>query len=277
MIDGSTRLTGLLGWPVKHSKSPRLHNEWLHRAAIDAVYLPLAVEQQHLARVFAALPRMGFVGVNVSVPHKQSILPLLDRLDPTAASIGAVNTVVFGEDGASLGLNTDASGFLENLSQADPEFRADAGPAVLLGAGGAARAAAAALLGAGVPELRLVNRSPASARALADALAGPVRVLAWQDRLRALEGAALLVNATSLGMQGQPPLDLALDALPQQALVNDLVYAPLATPLLIAARRRGNRVADGLGMLLQQARPAFHAWWGIWPDITLDIRRQMES
>ena len=197
MIDGSTRLTGLLGWPVKHSKSPRLHNEWLHRAAIDAVYLPLAVEQQHLARVFAALPRMGFVGVNVTVPHKQSILPLLDRLDPTAASIGAVNTVVFGEDGASLGLNTDASGFLENLSQADPEFRADAGPAVLLGAGGAARAAAAALLGAGVPELRLVNRSPASARALADALAGPVRVLAWQDRLRALEGAALLVNATS--------------------------------------------------------------------------------
>jgi shikimate dehydrogenase len=277
MIEGTTRLTGLLGWPVKHSKSPRLHNEWLRRAAIDAVYLPLAVEPHHLACVLAALPRMGFVGVNVTVPHKQSILPMLDRLDPTASSIGAVNTVVFRQNGASLGLNTDAFGFLENLTQADPDFRADAGPAVLLGAGGAARAAAAALLGAGARELRLVNRSPASAQALADALGGQVTVLAWQERARALEGAALLVNATCLGMQGQPPLDLALDALPQQALVNDLVYVPLTTPLLTAARRRGNRVADGLGMLLQQARPAFHSWWRIWPEITPDIRRQMES
>jgi shikimate dehydrogenase len=275
MISGKARLTGLLGWPVGHSRSPRLHNFWLDRLGLDGAYVPLPVRPEDLALVVPALARMGFIGVNVTVPHKEAVLRLVDRLDPIAARIGAVNCITVQPDGSLGGTNTDAAGFLLNLREARPGFDPAAGPIVLLGAGGAARAAAAALLEAGATEIRLLNRSLDKAQALAESLGGAIRPLDWSRRHEALAGAQLLVNSTSLGMNGQPALELRLDALPSGALVNDLVYAPLETPLLAAALARGNTTADGLGMLLHQAVPCFAAWWGVEPPLTAEIRRLM--
>jgi shikimate dehydrogenase len=267
MISGNARLTGLLGWPVSHSKSPALHAFWLKEAGIDGAYLPLKVAAEDLPAVLYAMPRMGFIGANVTVPHKQAVMNLVDHLDPWALQVGAVNLLVWNEQDGLTGFNSDAMGFLLNLKQAFPDFAADRGPAVLLGAGGAARAVAAALVGAGAPEIRLLNRSFDKADDLARQIGGPILPLPWKDRHAALANAALLVNSTSLGMRGQPNLDLNLTDLPGDALVNDLVYAPLETALLAAARRRGNPVVNGIGMLLHQARPAFAAWWGIEPEL----------
>jgi shikimate dehydrogenase len=273
MISGKARLAGLLGWPVGHSKSPRLHNHWLALHGIDGAYVPLPVAPAHLAEAVRLLPHLSFAGANVTVPHKEAVLALVDEVEPLAARIGAVNTLVIGADGRIAGRNTDAAGFLLNLK----EIRAEpaAGPAVVLGAGGAARAACAALLQEGVAEIRLVNRSLDRARQLAADLGGPIVPIEWSGREAALEGALLLVNSTSLGMSGQPPLDISLDRLPPGALVNDMVYAPLETALLAAARARGNAVADGIGMLLHQARPGFEAWFGVMPEVTPDIRTMM--
>lgn len=274
MISGKARLAGILGWPVSHTKSPRLHNRWIADHHLDAAYVPLQVAPEHLAEAMRALSHLNFAGGNVTVPHKEAVLELVDRVEPLAARIGAVNTLVIGPDGKITGRNTDAVGFLLNLKEA-PGFASSAGPAVILGAGGAARAVCAALLEDGVPEIRLVNRSLDRARQLAADLGGPIVPIDWSGRAEALSDAALLVNSTSLGMTGQPPLDIALDRLPETALVNDLVYAPLETGLLAVARARGNRVADGIGMLLHQARPGFHAWFGVMPEITPDIREMM--
>lgn len=273
MISGKARLAGILGWPVGHSKSPRLHNHWLALHGIDGAYVPLPIAPLHLAEAVRLLPHLNFAGANVTVPHKEAVLALVDEIEPLAARIGAVNTLVIGADGRIAGRNTDAAGFLLNLK----EIRAEpaAGPAVVLGAGGAARAACAALLQENVAEIRLVNRSLDRARQLAADLGGPIVPVEWSGREAALEGAALLVNSTSLGMSGQPPLEISLDRLPGDALVNDMVYAPLETGLLAAARARGNPVADGIGMLLHQARPGFHAWFGVMPEVTPDIRTMM--
>ena len=273
MISGKARLAGILGWPVGHSKSPRLHNHWLALHGIDGAYVPLPVAPEHLADAVRLLAHLSFAGANVTVPHKEAVLELVDVVDPLAARIGAVNTVVIGPEGKIAGSNTDAAGFLLNLQ----EIRANpaAGVAVVLGAGGAARAACAALLQEGSPEIRLVNRSLERARQLAADLGGPIVPVDWNGREAALEDASLLVNSTSLGMTGQPPLDIILDRLPQDALVNDMVYAPLETRLLAAARARGNPVADGIGMLLHQARPGFKAWFGVLPEVTPDIRKMM--
>ena len=273
MISGKARLAGILGWPVGHSKSPRLHNHWLALHGIDGAYVPLPVAPEHLAEAVRLLPHLNFAGANVTVPHKEAVLELVDEVAPLAARIGAVNTLVIGADGRIAGRNTDAVGFLLNLK----EIRSTpaAGPAVILGAGGAARAACAALLEEGVTEIRLVNRSLARASQLAADLGGPIVPIEWSGRAAALEGAALLVNSTSLGMTGQPPLEISLDLLPEDALVNDIVYAPLETALLAAARARGNPVADGIGMLLHQARPGFQAWFGVMPEVTPDIRKMM--
>jgi shikimate dehydrogenase len=274
MISGKARLAGILGWPVSHSKSPLLHNRWIAEHGLDGAYVPLPVAPEHLAEALRALPRLHFAGANVTVPHKEAALELVDRVEPLAARIGAVNTLVIGSDGKITGSNTDAVGFLHNLKET-PGFSAASGPAVILGAGGAARAACAALLEDGAPEIRLVNRSLDRARHLAADLGGPIVPVEWQGRAEALESAALLINSTSLGMTGQPPLEISLDRLPETALVNDLVYAPLETALLAAARARGNRVADGIGMLLHQARPGFAAWFGVMPDITPALREMM--
>jgi len=272
IASGKTRLAGVIGWPVSHSRSPRLHGTWLERHGVDGAYLPLPVAPDDLALVLRALPKMGFAGVNLTVPHKEAALALVDSVDPLAVRIGAVNTVVVGADGSLLGRNTDAFGFLEHLRRSAPAWGAAAGPAVVLGAGGAARAVLAALLDAGVTELRLANRNPARAGALADAFGDAVRVVAWEERALALDGAALLVNTTTLGMSGQPGLDLALDALPRDAVVYDIVYVPLETDLLARARARGNIVVDGLGMLLYQAVPGFEAWFGIRPEVDDGLR-----
>jgi len=271
MITGKARLAGVIGWPVGHSRSPRLHNHWLERLGIDGAYVPLAVAPTDLAAVLAALPRMGFAGANLTVPHKEAALALADEIEPLAARIGAVNTLVV-RDGRLIGRNTDAFGFLENLRQGAPQWHPEAGPALVLGAGGAARAVVAALLEAGVPEIRLANRSAERAAALAQALGGPIRPVAWTDRAAALAEAALVVNTTTLGMTGQQPLELDLGRLPPGAVVNDIVYAPLETELLAAARRRGNPAVDGLGMLLWQAVPGFEAWFGVRPTVDAALR-----
>jgi shikimate dehydrogenase len=261
-----------MGWPVAHSLSPRLHGHWLRRYEIDGAYVPLPVLPEHLEQALGALPALGFAGTNLTIPHKEAALPLVDRLSAAAERIGAVNTVVVESDGTLSGDNTDGFGFIASLSASEVGWQATAGPAVVLGAGGAARAIAMALLDAGAPEVRLLNRTAERARALAAELGGPVHPVEWAGRSAALADAALLVNTTSLGMHGQPPLDLALDALPRTALVSDIVYTPLITPLLALARARGNPVVDGLGMLLHQARPGFRAWFGVDPVVDDDLR-----
>jgi shikimate dehydrogenase len=266
-----------MGWPVEHSRSPLLHGFWLKEHKIDGEYVLLPVRPEELARSLRDLAARGFAGCNLTIPHKETALAIVDEVDATAARIGAVNTVIVRPDGALEGRNTDAFGFRENLHAAQPGWHAGAGPAVVLGAGGAARAVVAALLDDGAREIRLVNRSRDRAATLAAALGGPIEVVDWARRAAALAGAALLVNTTSLGQTGEPSLDLALDALPKEALVNDIVYVPLETPLLSAARRRGNPTVDGLGMLLHQARPAFAAWFGVTPEVTPALRQSVAA
>jgi shikimate dehydrogenase len=276
-LTGRAALAGVMGWPVGHSLSPLLHGFWLRQQRIDGAYVPLAVAPDRLGQALRALPALGFRGVNLTIPHKEPALALVDRTTPAAARIGAVNTVIVRDDGL-VGDNTDGYGFIASLAAGAPDWRAGAGPAVLLGSGGAARAIAVALIDAGVPELRLVNRTRARAKALAEKLADVARergaavtVLSWQDE-EALAGAALLVNTTSLGMTGQPPLEIDLAPLPVRALVTDIVYNPLETGLLAAARARGHAVVDGLGMLLHQARPGFRAWFGVDPEVSDALR-----
>ena len=274
-ISGAAKLAGVLGWPIAHSLSPRLHGLWLRHYRIDGAYVPLAVRPEHLADVLAALPKLGFRGVNVTVPHKEQALALVHEAEPSARRIGAVNTIVIDALGRLIGGNTDAFGFVESLREAIPGWRADRGPAVVLGAGGGARAIAVALLEEGAPELRLVNRTLGRAASLAAELGGRIVASPWTERAEALAGAALLVNATTLGMRGQPPLDLDLAWLPTSAVVCDIVYAPLLTPLLAAAAARGSPTVSGLGMLLHQARPGFAAWFGRMPEVLADLRERL--
>jgi shikimate dehydrogenase len=263
---------GVMGWPVAHSRSPVLHGYWLKQYGIDGSYERLPVAPEALEQAFRDLPAHGFAGCNLTIPHKERALGLVDRLDASARRIGAVNTVIVAADGTLDGGNTDAFGFHANLVATAPGWTAAAGPAIVLGAGGGARAVVAALIDNGAPEVRLLNRHRGRAEDVAAALGRPVSVLPWERRAAALADASLLVNTTSLGMAGQPPLEIALDALPRSAVVNDIVYVPLETPLLAAARARGNRVVDGLGMLLHQARPGFAAWFGVEPEVTPALR-----
>lgn len=271
------RIAGIFGWPVAHSRSPLLHGYWLDYHGIDGAYVPLTVEPEHFHQALRMLPRLGFVGANVTVPHKEAALEVVDEADPLARRIGAVNTVVVREDGTLHGSNTDAYGFIENLRQFVPDWMAGSGPAVVIGAGGAARAIAFALVDGGAPEVRIVNRTTARADALAIELGPAARVWPWVDRADALAGAGLLVNTTKLGMQGEAVLDLPLDSLPVEAVVTDAVYVPMETALLGAAAARGNSIVDGLGMLLHQARPGFTLWFGVEPDVTDELRACVEA
>lgn len=214
------------------------------------------------------LPKLGFAGANVTIPHKQAALAACDELDDVAVRIGAVNTIVVRRDGRLWGTNTDAYGFLENLKAQHPAWDAGAAPAVVIGAGGAARAVVVALLDAGVPSVRLTNRSRDRADKLQSDLASPkIEVADWDLRAMSLAGAGLLVNTTSLGMTGQPALELDITHLPKEAAVYDIVYVPLETDLLKAAKAAGHPTIDGIGMLLHQARPGFAAWFGIEPAV----------
>jgi len=268
ILSGHARLAGILGWPVAHSRSPRLHGFWLERHGIDGAYVPLPVRPERFAEAVRSLVDLGFRGANVTIPHKEAAFAVCDEVAPFARRAGAVNTLVFREDGRIEGSNTDGYGFLESIREAVPGWRADRGPAVLLGAGGSARAVAAALLEAGCSRVTLVNRTRARAEALAQALGGPIDVAERAP----LEEAALLVNTTSLGMQGQPPLAIDLAPLPAGAVVADLVYVPLETPLIAAARARGLSAVGGLGMLLHQARPGFARWFGVDPQVDTALR-----
>jgi shikimate dehydrogenase len=265
-------MAGVMGWPVMHSRSPKIHNYWLARYGLAGVYVPLAVRPEGLREALRALPALGFAGCNLTIPHKEAAFAAIDRVDPLARRIGAVNCVVVAPDGSLDGRNTDGFGYVESVREVYPDWRADAGPIVVVGAGGGARAVLVSLADQGAKEIRLVNRSAERAHALAREFGAPIKAVAWTARHEALDGAAMLVNTTSQGMAGQPALDLALEALPTTALVSDIIYIPRETPLLTAARQRGNRTVNGLGMLLHQARPAFHAWFGIMPEVTAELR-----
>jgi shikimate dehydrogenase len=271
------KLAGVMGWPVAHSRSPRLHGYWLAHYGIAGTYVPLPVAPGRVADALRGLAALGFAGCNVTIPHKLEALRLVDDVDPLAQRIGAVNTIVVRTDGRLSGFNTDGYGFVESLREARKDWKADTGPVVVLGAGGGARAIVVTLIAEGARDIRLLNRTTARAEELAAAAGPQVRVLPWEQRAAALDSAALLVNTTSQGMVGQPPLDIALDALPTTALVSDIVYNPLVTPLLAAAKARGNTAVDGLGMLLHQARPAFRAFYGVMPEVTAELRKTIEA
>ncbi|MEX0808829.1 MAG: shikimate dehydrogenase [Dongiaceae bacterium] len=272
LLTGQARLAGVMGWPVGHSRSPALHGFWLREHGIDGAYVPLAVRPEALKTALAGLAALGFRGANVTVPHKEAVLSLVDRASDTALRIGAVNTITVAEDGTLEGSNSDAFGFLENLREGQPGWRAATGAAVVVGAGGAARAIAVALATEGAPEIRIVNRTKERADRLVREIGGPLVAVDWANRGAALADLSLLVNATTQGMSGEQPLDLDLARLPVNALVNDIVYVPLETGLLAAARARGNKTVDGLGMLLHQARPGFAAWFGVEPTVTPALR-----
>ena len=272
-LSGRTRLAGIMGWPVAHSLSPRLHGFWLNEYGIDGAYVPLPVRPERLSAALEALPDLGFSGCNLTVPHKEAALAVLDEVDPQARRIGAVNTVRVRADGSLHGWNTDVEGYAQSLGAALPGWSLAGRSAAVIGAGGAARAVIAALIEMGAAEIRLVNRTPGRAEELARMLGGPIRIEPWERRSRALEGAGLLVNTTTLGMSGQPQLEIDLGPLPREAVVSDIVYAPLETPLLAAARARGHPAVDGLGMLLHQAVPGFEAWFGRRPEVTPALRQ----
>lgn len=261
-------MAGVMGWPVAHSRSPTIHNHWIRQYGLQGAYGLFPVQPGKLADAIRGLPALGLAGCNVTIPHKVDAMKLMDVVDPLARRMGAINTIVVTPEGALHGFNHDGFGYIQSLRDAKPDWRADAGPATVLGAGGAARAVVLSLLDQGATEIRLINRTRAKAQALADEFGAGVQVFDWSERHEALSGIALLVNTTNQGMHGQPELDLTLERLPQTALVSDAVYIPLETPLLRAARERGNPTVNGLGMLLNQARPAFQSWFGVMPEIT---------
>jgi shikimate dehydrogenase len=263
---------GVIGWPIAHSRSPLLHGHWLRTYGIDGSYERFAVEPAALERFIADLRTNGLRGVNVTLPHKVAAMDLLDEVSDEARAIGAVNTIMV-ESGRLVGGNTDAFGFFENLKAGAPDLAFARGPYAVMGAGGAARAIVHRLALHARGEIRVANRDGAKAEWLRERFGPRIVPVRWEDRAEALRDASLLVNTTSLGMSGHAPLDLDLDRLPHDALVHDIVYAPLVTPLLAAAQARGNPVVDGLGMLLHQARPGFRAWFGRDPEVTDDLRR----
>lgn len=268
----------VIGWPVAHSLSPLIHEYWMQKHGIEGSYEAVAVDPGDLESFLPGLGSGGFVGANVTIPHKESVLALVDDLDSTARQIGAVNTILVGPGGRLSGLNTDGAGFLNWLRETMPDWSADQAPALVLGAGGAARAIVAALLGAGIQELRLANRSIERARALAERVGDDrVAVIPWGERSVAAKNVGLLVNTTSLGMAAMPSLEIDLAGLDKSAIVYDIVYAPLETPLLAAARAEDLGTVDGLGMLCHQAALAFEAWFGILPLVDGGLRALLEQ
>ena len=270
-------LAGVLGWPVMHSRSPLLHNYWFEKYRLAGRYVPLAIEPAGLAAALRALYPLGFAGCNLTIPHKQAALAIVDEVDAVASKIGAISCVIVRPDGSLGGSNNDCYGFIRNLKQEHPAWRADAGPIAVIGAGGGARAVCYALAQEGAREIRLINRTFERARRIADEFGAPVTALSWEQREDALADVAMVVNTTNQGMRGEPALDLKLDRLPPSALAADLIYVPRETPFLAAARERGNRTINGLGMLLHQARPAWQAWFGIAPEVTPELRTLIEK
>jgi len=267
----------VIGWPVEHSRSPLIHRYWLKHYKIDGSYRAEAVRPEQFAAFVSSLAANGYAGANVTLPHKEEALRLVDSVDQAARAIGAANTLWLDEAGKLHASNTDAYGFMTNLEQQAPGWKDKKRPIIVLGAGGAARAILYGLIEAGAGKILLINRSRDRAEALAKNFGAKVEVRDWSERTQALAGGGLLVNTTSLGMVGKPPLDLDLTALPNHAVVADIVYNPLETALLAAARARGNRIVDGLGMLLHQAVPGFERWFGVRPAVTPELREQVAT
>ena len=270
-------IAGLLGYPVAHSRSPVIHNHWLAKYGIAGRYVLFNVAPEKLSTALLGMAALGLRGCNVTTPHKQAVMPLIDHVDPLAQRIGAVNTIVVGPDGSLSGFNNDGNGFVQSIRDAQPAWRPDSGPIAIIGAGGAARAVIATLAAQGAREIRVVNRTLARAQEIANDYGPPVSVVPWEQRSDALAGVALMANATNQGMVGKAALELSLDQLPRDAIVGDLIYTPPVTPLLAAAKQRGNVTVNGLGLLLNQARPAFNAWFGVMPDITPELIRAIEA
>ena len=261
-------MAGVMGWPVAHSRSPIIHNHWIRQYGLQGAYGLFPVQPDRIEDAIRGLRALGLAGCNITIPHKVNAMKLMDVVDPLALRMGAINTIVVTPEGALHGYNNDGFGYIQSLRDAKPDWQANAGPITVLGAGGAARAVVLSLLDQGATEIRLLNRTRGKAQALADEFGAAIQVFDWSERNEALSDIALLVNTTNQGMHGQPELDIQLDRLPQSTLVSDAIYIPLETPLLRAARLRGNETVNGLGMLLNQARPAFKAWFGVMPEIT---------
>jgi shikimate dehydrogenase len=270
-------LAAVMGWPIMHSRSPMLHNYWFKQYGLAGTYVPLAIRPEGLALALRALHPLGFAGCNLTIPHKQEAMKIVDEVDALAKAIGAISCVVVHPDGSLSGTNNDCYGFIQNVRQEQPGWRADAGPIAVIGAGGGSRAVCYGLAQEGAKEIRLINRTLARAQEIAIEFGGPVKALRWEDRNAALDGVAMVVNTTSCGMVGQPVLDIDLDELPKGALAADIIYIPLETPFLAAARKRGNPTVNGLGMLLNQGRPAWKAWFGLEPEVTVELRKMVEK
>lgn len=266
-------LAGVIGWPIAHSRSPRLHGHWLKRYELSGEYIAIPVRPENLAEVLHTLPKMGFVGANLTIPHKEAVLQFADIVTDRAALIGAANTLIFHDDGKIHADNTDGYGFITNLRQNAPDWDADQGAAAVIGAGGAARAVVASLLESGVPELRITNRTKLRAEKIKAEFGAKVVVYDWAQIGNMLDGARTVVNATSMGMAGKSPLRMPFDALGPNSLVTDLVYTPLMTDFLMEAQVRGCQIVDGLGMLLHQAAPGFERWFGRRPEVDEALRQ----
>ena len=277
-----------MGWPVTHSRSPAIHNHWIEKHGLNGryVYLPVnPANPEDLKAALKGLSVMGFAGCNLTLPHKVMALPMVDRSDATAKRMGAINTIVVEADGSLSGYNNDGYGYIQSLLVAKPDWQADAGPTLIMGAGGAARAVVVSLAEQGAKDIRICNRTDSSAVDLAaefatdfaQNLGTKIAAVPWAQRHDAVADVALLVNTTSQGMGSNPALDLNLAKLPKTALVSDVVYIPMETPLLKAAKARGNPTAGGLNMLLHQARPAFHKWFGVLPEVTPELVKIVEA
>lgn len=269
-------MAAVMGWPIMHSLSPLMHNTWMEQEGLSGTYVPLAIEPGTLEPALRALRPLGFAGCNLTIPHKLDAMTIVDELDDVAKKIGAISCVVVREDGTLFGTNNDWLGFVGNLKQFFPKFHANTGPVTVIGAGGGGRAVCYAMLDQGAPEIQLVNRTPEEPAMIAAEFGGPITPVSWEERHDALEGSVMVVNATSQGMKGEPALDISLDALPVSALAVDIIYTPLETPFLAAARIRGNSTLNGLGMLLHQGPPAWKRWFGVEPEVTDEVRQRME-
>jgi shikimate dehydrogenase len=273
----------VIGWPVEHSRSPLIHRYWLKHYGIDGAYEKEAVAPGAIESFLRGLGERGYAGANVTLPHKLAALKAADLADEAAYAIGAANTLWLDRAGKLNATNTDAYGFMTNLEAQAPGWNAGRGPVLVIGAGGAARAILYGLLQTGAGKILLANRTRDKAEALAayfgsmSAAANWIEVVDWGERNRAVAECGLLINTTSLGMSGQPPLELELDGLQEIAVVADIVYTPLVTLLLAAARNRGRLTVDGLGMLLHQAAPGFERWFGIRPEVTPELRAHVAA
>ena len=272
MSDTKIPLAAVLGSPIGHSRSPRLHGYWLRKFGVRGYYVPMEVAPEDLEQVVRMMPKMGFVGCNVTIPHKEAVMSVADQITDRATLIGAANTLIFRRDGRIMADNTDGYGFIENLRQGAPDWEPRDGTAVVLGAGGAARAVVAALADAGVPRIIITNRTRVRAERLKDDFGQRIQVVDWVQAGNILEEAALVVNTTALGMTGKPEMRVPLDGLRPGAVVTDLVYDPLETRLLREARAAGCVTVDGLGMLLHQAVPCFERWFGHRPSVDAALR-----